>query len=174
MIFMTIPSPPRALMTGQLFGSIQWKESRKACPLRQKWVRFSQNRSKEATHFCLRQRHGEKISSIMSSAKAKSWPAKSNRLRWNDNIIRLCGLKELAFCLISEHENEKTSASLRILEKSYLSPDGEFQHSRILRSLPGGRSFNYLWVATLPETLLSPPRPPGHLTSLSLIWFRRL
>ena len=40
MIFMLIPPPPRALMTGQLFGSIQQKESRKACPLRQKLVRL--------------------------------------------------------------------------------------------------------------------------------------
>ena len=61
LIIIITPPPPRALMTGQLFGSIQWKESQKACPLRQKWVRFSLNQSKEATHFCLRQRHGGKF-----------------------------------------------------------------------------------------------------------------
>ena len=61
MIFIIIPSPPRALMTGQLFGSIHQKQSRKACPLRQKLVRFSPNQSKEATNFCLRQRRGEGI-----------------------------------------------------------------------------------------------------------------
>jgi len=61
MIFMIIPSPPMVLMTGQLFGSIHSKESQKACPLRQKWVRFSPNQSKEATHFCLRQHRGEGI-----------------------------------------------------------------------------------------------------------------
>ena len=58
LIIIITPPPPRALMTGQLFGSIQRKESRKACPLRQKSVRLPQNSSKEATDFCLRQRHG--------------------------------------------------------------------------------------------------------------------
>lgn len=45
-------------MTGQLFGFKNKNESQKACPLRQKSVRFSLNLSKEATDFCLRQRHG--------------------------------------------------------------------------------------------------------------------